>query len=140
MTLDILSIFAAIALHELAHVLAALLLGVKVKRFGLCWRGVYIVREAGTDWQNLLISLAGPLSNFVASYISLAVLHRGAIFCAMNLVIGSINMLPLPCSDGLRAYKLVRGITSRARLSDLRSHKENSYTSRPDDGSGTPLR
>jgi hypothetical protein len=34
-------------------------LGVKVKRFGLCWRGVYIVREAGTDWQNLLISLGG---------------------------------------------------------------------------------
>ena len=47
MTLDILSIFAAIALHEFAHVIAALCLGVKVKRFGLCWRGVYIVREAG---------------------------------------------------------------------------------------------
>jgi membrane-associated protease RseP (regulator of RpoE activity) len=45
MTLDILSIFASIALHELAHVLAAVVLGVKVKRFGLCWRGVYIVRE-----------------------------------------------------------------------------------------------
>jgi Zn-dependent protease len=107
MTLDILSIFGAIALHELAHVAAALCPGVKVKRFGLCWRGVYIVREAGTDWQNLLISLAGPLSNFVAAYVSLAVLHRGAIFCAMNLVIGGINLLPLPCSDGLRACKLL---------------------------------
>jgi Zn-dependent protease len=116
MTLDILSIFGAIALHELAHVAAALCLGVKVKRFGLCWRGVYIVREAGTDWQNLLISLAGPVSNFVASYVSLAVLHRGAIFCAMNLVIGLINLLPLPCSDGLRVYKLLWGMAS-SRLS-----------------------
>jgi stage IV sporulation protein FB len=140
MTLDILSIFAAIALHELAHVVAAVVLGVKVKRFGLCWRGVYIVREAGTDWQNLLISLTGPLSNFVASYVSLAVVHRGAIFCAMNLVIGSINLLPLPHSDGMRAYKLVKGIMSRARLNDLRSHKANNSASRSDDGRDTPLR
>jgi Zn-dependent protease len=73
---------------------------------------VYIVREAGTDWQNLLISLAGPLSNFVASYVSLAVFHRGATFCAMNLVIGIINLLPLPCSDGLRAYKLLGRMAS----------------------------
>jgi Zn-dependent protease len=72
--------------------------------------------RACADWQNLLISLAGPLSNFVASYVSLAVLHRGAIFCAMNLVIGSINLLPLPCSDGLRAYKLL-GRMTRSRVS-----------------------
>jgi Zn-dependent protease len=100
MTLDILSIFAAIALHEFAHVIAALCPGVKVKRFGLCWRGVYIVREAGSDWQNLVISLAGPLSNLAAAYVSLAVFHRGAIFCAMNLVIGCINLLPLPAATG----------------------------------------
>jgi hypothetical protein len=106
MTLDILSIFAAIALHKLAHVIAALCLGVKVKRFDLCWRGVYIVREAGIDRQNLLISLAGPLSNFVAAYISLFVFRRGAIFCAMSLVTGVINLLPLPCSDELRVGRI----------------------------------
>ena len=140
MTLDILPIFAAIALHELAHVLAAISLRVKVKRFGLCWRGVYIVREAGTDWQNLLISLAGPLSNFVAAYVSLAVFHRGAIFCAMNLVIGLINLLPLPCSDGLRAYKLVRENNEPCSLNDLGKPQANNSTTMPDDGRDTPLR
>ena len=115
MTLDILSIFAAIALHELAHVVAAVVLGVKVKRFGVCWRGAYIVREAGADWQNLLISLAGPLSNFAAAYLSLAVFHRGAIFCAMNLLIGSLNLLPLPWSDGLRVFRLLKRMAAGNR-------------------------
>jgi len=78
---------------------------------------VYIVRETGTDWQNLLISLAGPLSNFVAVYLSLAVFRRGAIFCAMNLVIGLINLLPLPRSDGLRACKLLWRMASTRVLS-----------------------
>ena len=122
MTLDILSIFAAIALlHELAHVLAALLLGVKVKRFGLCWRGVYIVREAGTDWQNLLISLAGPLANLALAAAALLVFRRGAIFCAMNLLFGVINLLPIPCSDGLRACKLLWAMVSHARINNSTS-------------------
>jgi Zn-dependent protease len=116
MTLDILSIFAAILLHELAHVLTAVVLGVKVKRFGLCWRGVYIVRESGTDWQNLLISLAGPFANLAFAALALLVFRRGAIFCAMNLLFGVINLLPLPYSDGLRAYKLLWRIAS-SRLS-----------------------
>jgi hypothetical protein len=116
MTLDILSIFAAIALRELAHVFAAVILGVKVKRFGLCWRGVYIVREAGADWQNLLISLAGPLANLALAATALFVFRRGAIFCAMNLVFALINLLPLPYRDGLRVCKLLWGMAS-SRLS-----------------------
>jgi hypothetical protein len=35
-TLNILSIFAAIALRDAAYVVAELIRGVKVKRFGLC--------------------------------------------------------------------------------------------------------
>ena len=135
MTLDILSIFAAIAFHELAHVFAAVVLGVKVKRFGLGWRGVYIVREAGADWQNLLISLAGPLANLALAAVALFVFHRGAIFCAMNLVFGLINLLPLPYSDGLRACKLLWGMAS-SRLSSGLDPADSVVTKYPTGDSG----
>jgi Zn-dependent protease len=74
------------------------------------------VREAGADWQNLLIALAGPLSNLLLAALAVLVFRRGAVFCAMNLVFGPINLLPLPYSDGLRACKLLWRLAS-SRLS-----------------------
>ncbi len=107
MVVNLLQGAAAIVLHEVAHVVAARCLGVKVKRVGLSWRGAYIVRERGSDWQNIVISLAGPLANLALAYVSLYVVHHGAVFCAANILMGSINLLPLPGTDGLRAYRLM---------------------------------
>ena len=41
----------------------SLMVGVRVKSVGLCMKGMYVVREAGTPAKNLLVSLAGPLTN-----------------------------------------------------------------------------
>src|SRR3974377_860467 len=54
---------SAMVLHEMGHVVTSLMVGIRVKSIGLCMKGMYIVREAGTPMKNLLISLAGPLTN-----------------------------------------------------------------------------
>lgn len=46
----------AVAMHECAHVAMAALLGVRVKRIGIDWRGPHIVRETGSVAQSLIIA------------------------------------------------------------------------------------
>src|SRR5580698_3895383 len=105
---------AAVLIHEFAHVVTAGVLGVKIKRIGLAWRGMYIVREPGSDAQNLLITLAGPLSNLLtmAACVSLShVLHIRLFWAwmfATSQAVFLMNILPLPSSDGPRAARLLR--------------------------------
>lgn len=111
----------AVLIHELGHVATASVLGVKIKRIGLAWRGLYIVREPGSHTQNLLITLAGPLSNLLtmAACVSLShVLHIRMFWAwmfASSQAVFLMNILPLPSSDGLRAVKLVRTMASSFR-------------------------
>lgn len=101
---DLLLGIAAVLLHELSHVAAARLQGLQVKRFGVSWRGPYIVREAGTWQQNLRVCLAGPLVNLLVG----ALCWRTALtFAVCNVVLGGSNLLPIPGSDGHRAWKLL---------------------------------
>ncbi len=95
---------AAMLLHEMAHVAAALALRVKVHRIGINWRGPYVMREYGTARRNLSITLAGPGMN-----LALALLFHRIIpnFAFCNLIIGVTNLLPLPSSDGARALHLI---------------------------------
>ena len=107
---------SAILIHELSHVATARLLGVRIKRFGLAWRGVYVVREHGSDSHNLLITLAGPLSNLVTMAACLALSHYihirmvWVLLFACSQAVFLMNILPLPSSDGLRAVRLVRAL------------------------------
>jgi Zn-dependent protease len=101
----LLAAIAAIVIHEGSHVLAAVALGVKVKRVGLSWRGPYIVREPGTPAQCIAIAMAGPLANSLTAVVCLVVGH-GVDLCTASLVLGAFNLLPIPSSDGLRAARL----------------------------------
>src|SRR6185312_990137 len=95
---------AAVVLHESTHIAAATLLGVRVKRIGLNWKGPYLVREPGTPAQNLVISAAGPGINLL-----LALLWPIAPqFAVVNLILGSSNLLPIKGLDGERVWKLWR--------------------------------
>ncbi len=96
----------AIVLHEAGHLLAALWLGVGVKRMGISWKGVYIVRESGGPVSNMFITLAGPLVNFL-----LAAMWQGSHeFVVVNWIFGMSNLLPIAGSDGQRAWaQLARG-------------------------------
>jgi Zn-dependent protease len=89
----------AMTLHEAAHLVTALILGVKVKNVGFCWKGLYTVREAGPPAKNLLISLAGPLTNLLL----IACWPLSRSFGLANLCFFFFNLIPLQGSDGDRA-------------------------------------
>jgi hypothetical protein len=91
---------SAMALHEAAHLVTALAVGVKVKRIGFRWKGFYIVREAGSPGKNALISLAGPMANLIL----LLSWHWSPLFGLANLCFTFFNVLPLQGSDGERAW------------------------------------
>jgi len=106
----LLSIIAAATVHEAAHVLCARWLGVRVKRLCLSWTGMYLVRESGTEVQNLAITLAGPLANLVLSgaFVLTPWLGMAAIeFSLVNFALGLLNMLPLGSLDGNRALQVL---------------------------------
>jgi Zn-dependent protease len=101
---------AAMAFHEAAHILVALALGIKIKKIGLAWKGMYTVRESGTPKKNLFISLAGPLMNFAL----LLSWHWLPIFGMANLVCVVANILPVAGSDGARVRACWRQIHGKA--------------------------
>lgn len=98
----------AMILHECGHLAAAAALGVRVKRVGIQWnKGLFTVRERGTDHQNLMIALAGPFVNLL-----LVVLEPWfPLFSLANVCCVMANMLPIRGSDGFRVaecWRLIR--------------------------------
>ncbi|WP_348268533.1 hypothetical protein [Edaphobacter sp. DSM 109919] len=100
---------AAMALHEMGHVAAARALKVKVHQVGINWKGPYIRRACGTTTQNLAITLAGPGMNLWLAFMFYRVSPN---FALSNLLIGVINLLPIPASDGSRVLQLMRKLIS----------------------------
>lgn len=88
----------AMVFHEAAHIAAALALGIRVKKVGLGWKGMFTVRDPGPPDKNLLVSLAGPVMNLalVLSW------HWMPTFGLANLCCGAVNLLPIGGSDGSR--------------------------------------
>jgi Zn-dependent protease len=98
------AVFLAVTLHEAAHLVTAVALGVKVKRVGLSWRGPYIVREPGTPVENTLVSLAGPGINLI---LCILFFRQAPTFAFVNGFLALFNLLPfVPSSDGQRVYRL----------------------------------
>jgi Zn-dependent protease len=91
----------AMVLHEFGHLATSLMVGIKVKSVGMCMKGMYIVREAGSPTKNMLVSLAGPLTN-----IALLMLfwHASTTFALANLCFAICNLAPVRGSDGDRAW------------------------------------
>jgi Zn-dependent protease len=104
-----------LVVHEAAHVCVALGLGIRIKRIGLHWCGPYIVREPGSPTASAIVSAAGPLVNLVLAAMTL---RDWPSFAAANLLLGLINLLPTPNSDGRRILRAL----SLARNSDPRAH------------------
>ncbi len=94
----------AMILHECGHLAAARACRVKVKKVGISWIGLYILRDCGPRWANLLISFSGPFVNLLLA----ATLWRAMPgFAEVNLFIGVGSLLPLPKSDGRRILALL---------------------------------
>jgi Zn-dependent protease len=92
--------FSAMVLHEFGHLATSLMIGIKVKSVGLCMKGMYIVREAGSPAKNLLVSLAGPLTNVA---LVLLFWNISPKFVLANLCLAICNLAPVKGSDGERA-------------------------------------
>jgi Zn-dependent protease len=91
----------AMVLHEFGHLVTSLMVGIKVKSVGMCLKGMYIVREAGSPMKNLLVSLAGPLTNVA---LILLFWHVSTTFTLANLCLAICNLAPVRGSDGDRAW------------------------------------
>ena len=90
---------SAMVLHEFGHLVTSLMVGIRVKSVGLCIKGMYIVREAGSPTKNILISLAGPLTNVA---LLLLFWHASPTFTLANLCLAICNLAPVKGSDGER--------------------------------------
>jgi Zn-dependent protease len=94
----------AMFFHECGHIAVALFCGVKIKKVGLSWMGLYTVREAGPRWANLWVSFAGPAVNLVLAF---ALRNTLPGFAWVNLVAALFNLMPIPNSDGSRILGLL---------------------------------
>jgi len=100
---------ASLLLHEGGHILAAVLLGVPVREFGLRIAGAYIRRaRAATLQDEVLIAASGPLMNFCLILPLSFVPVLGHHLAYGNLALGLVNLLPLPASDGMRILRALR--------------------------------
>ena len=104
----------AMVLHEFGHIATSLMLGIKVKTIGLCMKGMYVVREAGSPTNNLLLSLAGPLTN-----VALILLFWGHSpkFVLANVCLAFFNLVPMKGSDGDRALTCLAQIQKESTTS-----------------------
>ena len=106
----------AMILHECGHLAAARLCGVKVKKVGISWIGLFVQRESGPRWANLLISFSGPFVNLL---LASALWRAMPGFAQVNLFIGVGSLIPLPKSDGRRILGLLRAPTEGSNWSSL---------------------
>ena len=96
----------AMTLHEVGHLAAAPLVGIKVRTVGLGWKGLYTLREPGPPLKNIVVSLAGPLTNVLL----LTFWHLSPKLGLANLCFAFFNILPIEGSDGERIWKCWRQI------------------------------
>lgn len=108
--LELLTLFTIVFIHELGHVIAALLAGVTVKSVQLLpFGGVAVIEDHGrlTASKEIGIAFAGPLQNGIMIVISL-VLQQGGFgnqefityFIQANVMIALFNLLPILPLDG----------------------------------------
>ena len=99
-------------IHEVGHILAALMVGCQIKQVGISRLGPYVRRtSAKTPLGNAFVALSGPGINILTS----------AVFVAFNLpypwiplCIGVLNLLPVPNSDLSKSIQYLRPEPSSA--------------------------
>lgn len=108
--LELLALFAIVFIHEMGHVFAARMYGIKVLSVQMLpFGGVAVMEDAGdlTAGREIAIALAGPLQNVLLIGASL-LLHAAGIwdgpfldyFIQSNLLIALFNLLPILPLDG----------------------------------------
>jgi len=99
----------SLLLHEMGHILAALLTGTPVDAAGVGLKGPFIRRRVASSWQaDLVIASAGLAVNLLivmAFWKAAGILHWLA---GLNAYFALSNLIPLWGSDGQRILGLLR--------------------------------
>lgn len=115
----------SLLLHECGHMLAARILGVKVRQIGFCRKGSYIRRErAQAPLDEAAISLSGPMVNAMIAAVLWTVSGVWRWLAICNLVLLIVNLAPLPGSDGRRVYAACTQAAEEARMLVARVKKK----------------
>ena len=121
--------FGVVLIHEIAHLISALILNVDVKSieilpFGMTIRlDSFVVRQPKKE---ILIALSGPFSNVVMLVLSeIFIIKHGAnlnllIFIVVNWSVLFLNLFPIPPLDGGRVMRALvikhAGIMASAKI------------------------
>lgn len=95
-----------IMIHEGSHMLAALMVGSRIKQVGISKLGPFVRREsARTPLRNAIVALAGPAGNLLtwAVFMVFRLPHPW-----IALALGLINLLPLQNSDSMKSFSYMR--------------------------------
>src|ERR1700679_842093 len=103
LTVDFLWGSLHIAIHESGHMLAAVMVGSRIKQVGISKVGPFVRRtSARTPLRNAIVALAGPGINILTFVVFLAFRLPHAWIA---LALGLMNLLPLPNSDLLKGLR-----------------------------------
>jgi len=99
-------LLAILLVHEVGHMLVAISLGVPVREFGLRLVGAYNRRAyADRRRDEIFIAAAGPLTNIVLTVPLSYIPTIGSQLALCSFVLGLVNLLPIPSSDGGRILR-----------------------------------
>ncbi|MHA0857072.1 M50 family metallopeptidase [Paenibacillus sp. CMAA1364] len=117
--IELITLFVIVLIHEMGHLTAAVLLGIKVLSVKLLpFGGVVTMEEHGklTALKEIVIAVAGPLQNAIMVTIGMVMITLWgedeyiSYIIQGNIIIGLFNLLPIPPLDG---GKIIQSLFSR---------------------------
>lgn len=98
---ELLSLSAALVIHELGHLAAAKLFGIPLVRFGLNpMGGVMTFDFSGTSYQReAAVHLSGPLAGILSGILGWLAM-KNVFFTGISVVLAGVNLLPIRGLDG----------------------------------------
>ncbi|HEY2491856.1 MAG TPA: M50 family metallopeptidase [Paenibacillus sp.] len=118
--IELITLFTIVLIHEMGHMSAAMIFGIRVRSVQLLpFGGVVTIEDGGkmTVWKEIVIALAGPLQNGIMIAIAMIFKELGSGDGAFlsyvihgNAVIALFNLLPILPLDG---GKITQAFVSR---------------------------
>ena len=99
----IFSFLLCAAIHEAAHILCAVSMGIKIEKIQITAFGARICTQPMTGLQEFLCAMAGPVVG-LAPLLVYRYLPEAALIC---LLLSAYNLLPIYSADGARMLRCV---------------------------------